>query len=152
MAISVLTIGFLGVVTLLSKALGLNRVVADNYIGTYLAAEGIEVAKNILDTNLIQKTSWSQGFSDGDYEVDYQSTALQPYQDRTLSFDGGTGHYAYQEGYTPTSYKRKVTVKLIADAGVQVNEIQVNSEVSWITRGGGTFSINLEDHFFNWRQ
>ncbi len=146
-AVSVLTVGFLGIVSLLSNALGLNRTIADNYTATYLAAEGIEVAKNILDANIVQKQGWSQGFADGDYELDYASKALVPFvPDNFLKLDPATGLYSYG-GSVPTPFSRRVSIKLVSG-----NEIQVNSEVKWLGRGAANFSVNLEDHFFSWRQ
>lgn len=143
-ALGILTVGFLGVMTLLSRALGLNRVVADNYAATYLASEGVEVVKNILDSNPIRGRGWNEGFSSGDFEVDADSLALGANQDRFLTFDSGTHRYGY--GFTQTTpYKRTISIILGS------NEVTVNSKVNWISRGGGTFSINLEDHFFNWR-
>ena len=40
--------------SLLSNSIALNRVVNDQFIANYLAMEGIEVVKNIVDGNIIQ--------------------------------------------------------------------------------------------------
>jgi len=48
-ALSILTTGFIGIVTLLTKSFSLNRSTTNDTQATYLAAEGIEVAKNIID-------------------------------------------------------------------------------------------------------
>lgn len=146
-AISVLAIGFMGVIGLLSRSLGLNRVVADNYTATYLAAEGLEVVKNILDSNTLAG-NWDRGINSGDFEVEYGSIRLESNQNRFLVFDPGTRLYSYngpQEEQTP--FRRKIT---IAFAGQ--DEVKVNSLVSWTTRGGGTFEVDVEDHFFDWRK
>ena len=50
-AMTIVVVGLLGIFSLLSQSLSLNRVVGDRYVGTYLAAEGIEVVKNIIDNN-----------------------------------------------------------------------------------------------------
>ncbi|MBI2506531.1 MAG: hypothetical protein HYW00_00070, partial [Candidatus Colwellbacteria bacterium] len=42
-AMSVMSVGLLSVFAVLSQSLGLNRVVAEQYIASNLAAEGIEV-------------------------------------------------------------------------------------------------------------
>ena len=146
-AVAVLTVGFLGVITLLSRALSLNRVVSDNYTATYLAAEGIELAKNIIDGNAAQG-GWGSGANQGVYEIDITSTAFAtPAEDHPLIFDPATRLYSYQNG-NPTSFVRRVTVTPIDDGTA---EIQVNSEVVWTTRGGGRSRVNLEDHFYNWK-
>lgn len=145
-AVSVLVVGFLGIFSLLSRSISLNRVIADNYTGTYLAAEGIEVARNIVDSNVIQKRPWNAGFANGNYEVEYDDIFLVPNQDRFLSFNSANNTYGYS-GNAPTSFKRLIKTFLVSK-----NEIQVNSIVSWQTLGGGSFRIDLEDHFFNWHQ
>ncbi len=68
-ALSVLVVGLLGIVVLLNNSLGLNRVTADNYTATYLAAEGIEVIKNLIDANIIARCPWNSGFTAGSFEV-----------------------------------------------------------------------------------
>ena len=142
---SVLTVGFLGLLALLARSLSVNRVVADNYVGTYLAGEGIEVVKNMIDANILQGRPWNSGLRDGAYEVEYNSRSLTPSRDRFLSFDPVSNLYGYGAS-RETSYTRAVSLSLIG-----ADEISVNSLVSWTTRGGGNFQINLEDHFFNWR-
>lgn len=144
-AISIITVGILGVLALLSRSLTLNRVVADQYTATYLAAEGIEVVKNIIDTNIVNSRPWNAGLSDGFFEVDFESTALSSDQGRQIQFDAASGRFGYQGG-SQTNYRRRIEIELIG-----ADEVRVNSTVDWVTRGGGTFTLNVEDHFFNWR-
>src|SRR3989344_6064232 len=76
-AISVMVIGLLGIFTLLSESLGLNRVAADQYIAANLAAEGVEGAKNILEHNVIERNPWNEGLErDGEFGVEYSSIVL----------------------------------------------------------------------------
>src|SRR3989338_4130432 len=58
-AITIVVVGILAVFTLLSESQSLNRVVADRYIGTYLASEGLELIKNLIDKNYIQQLPWN---------------------------------------------------------------------------------------------
>lgn len=143
-AVSVLTIGFLGLVSLLSQSLSLNRVVADNYIATYLAAEGIEVVKNILDSKSLSGT-W--GIPNGVYEADFRSSELVPDQNRFLRYDSTSQLYDYSGTEGDTRFRRKIEIESRGQ-----DEIIVKSRISWITRGGGDFSLDLEDHFFNWKK
>lgn len=143
-AISILTTGFLGILTLLARSLSLNRVISDNYTATYLAAEGIEIVKNIILNNRIQNVAWNEGLSAGTYEAVYSDTALESNQNRNLLFDTSEHLYNYSRGQ-PTSFKRRIEIQEI-----DVNEIKVKSIVSWTTRGGGNFSVELEDRFFKW--
>lgn len=144
-AITVLTIGMLGVFSLLSRSVGLTRVIANQYIGAHLAAEGIELIKNSIDTNALVSRPWNAGLASGNYEVAYNAP-LEPDNNRTLFYDTSTGLYDYVSGDTPTTFRRQIQLTRIG-----ANELQANSRVSWTTRGGGEFSVDLEDRFFNSR-
>lgn len=145
-AISILTTGFLGILTLLSRSLSLNRVVSDNYTATYLAAEGVEIVKNLIDNNRIQEKPWNDGFANGDYQAEYNSLSLSAWNGATLSFDPSINLYTYS-GTQLTNFRRRISIELPPGS---TDELIVNSVVSWTTRGGGSFEINAEDHFYNW--
>lgn len=153
-SMSVLIVGVFGIVTLFTRSLGLSRTVTNNYVATYLAGEGIEIVKGILDKNMLQENLWwADGFSNGEYELDITSTNLgspivspQPLRLQIFSAPGVLegGVYSYSGG-DPTPFMRKVRIALIG-----ANEIQVNSIVQWTTRSI-PFEINAEDHFYNWQ-
>jgi len=143
-AISVLIIGFLGIFGLLSRSLSLNNVISSQYIASNLAAEGIEVVKNLIDHNFIQYRAWNEGISAGFYEISFDSQNLEPNQNRFLLFNSSANTYNYQNGQ-PTFYKRLIEIQNITP-----DEIRVKSTVGWRIRGG-SYLVNLEDHFFNWR-
>ena len=145
-AIGILVIGILGPLVLLSRSIFLNRLTSDNYVAIYLAAEGIEVVKNIIDENIIAERPWNSGIGDGDYEVEYSSQSLAAYSDpgRKLKFNPSNNTYDYG-GSVDTDFIRKISVQSFGP-----DELVVNSEVFWRT-GSKQSSINLEDVFFNWR-
>ena len=152
-AITIATVGLLGIFTLVSRSLSLNRVVADQLIATYLSEEGIEIVKNIIDSNKGNGKLWNDGLKVNaatDYSPQYDDKKLNAaeFQLGPLLYDADKG-YGYKDG-TATAFKRKVTLTPIIRGGT-VNEYQVNSLVEWTSRGGGIFSINIEDHFYNWR-
>lgn len=152
-AVGVTTVGLLGVFSLLSQSMGLNKVAADQYTGAYLAAEGIEVVKNIIDTNAYQGgAAWNTGVGDGTYAVQYDTKTLSSSAvDVPLKFDPVTDTYNYNVG-TDTNFKRAVKItSLRFDGFGRPSELEVDSVVTWNSRGGTHYSINLEDHFMNWR-
>jgi Tfp pilus assembly protein PilV len=151
-AIGVVTFGLLGVFSLLSQSMGLNKVAADQYVGAYLASEGIEVVKNIIDTNIYQSRAWNDGVSDGTYAVQYDTKTLTSTAiDTPLKFDPATGMYNYSVG-ADTNFKRSVKItSLRLNSQNQPDELQVDSVVTWNGRGGMQYKINLENHFLNWR-
>ncbi len=147
-AMSVLMISLLGIFALLSQSLALSRVAANQYIAANLAAEGIEVVKNILDSNVIDRTTaWNDGLAvNGDFGVQYDSVALNSLiaRDRLL-FDPRSRRYNYTSG-TQTSFVRVVSIDNISQ-----DEIKVTSRVEWIDRGGLKMDIEVESRFLNWR-
>jgi len=143
-ALSVLTIGFLSLIGLMSNAIGLSRVNAEYYIATYLAAEGIEVVKNIIDTNVMSNRAWNDRLVQGSYEVEYNSLSLLLNQNRFLNFDPNTKIYSYSTTGQITPFKRKIEIQ-----NINSNHIRVKSIVSWTSRGGAQFQVDLEDHFYN---
>ncbi|MEK9180553.1 MAG: GxxExxY protein [Patescibacteria group bacterium] len=161
-AASVLVVGFLGMFALLTRSLFLNRIVSDSYIGNYLAAEGIEVIKNIIDTNALNNRSFDAGinncFSSAcSYEVQYftcasaaQCSPSSFVPGHQLSFDPSTGYYSYS-GTVQTGFVREVRLQLINLSGDPSFEaVRVNSIVTWTT-GAAQQQANLEDIFYDWR-
>ncbi len=155
-AISLLLVGFLGTITLINRSIGLTRVVADSYVGTYLAAEGIEVTKSLIDSNYIAGRPYYEGFqacaSTCDWELDADTTWERrptPFVSpgRTLWYDPNVRSYSYLQTGIETTYRRKVSVTL---TGPNAKEIVVISRVEWRARGGGDSSVTLEDHFYDW--
>jgi hypothetical protein len=157
-ALSVLTIGFLSLIALMSNAIGLSKVNSEYYVATYLAAEGIEVVKNIIDTNVITSgISWNQYLNDGLYEVEYNTQGSElsskkindPRVSRYLNFDLNNKIYNYSTGVR-TPFKRVIEIKNITiNPNDPINHIRVKSTVFWTSRGGAQFQVDLEDHFYN---
>ena len=158
-AIVIIVVGILSIIGFLSKSLSINRVISSQFTANYLAMEGIEIVKNIIDANVIdcldKKGPWNkQGFSGVTkcYEIDYQdfkipgltSTSCPDGSNNPLLFDSSSGLYSYDSGVS-TRFFRTIQIAPLSN-----DEIQVNSIIKWRTRGGGSFSIDLEDHFFNW--
>jgi type II secretory pathway pseudopilin PulG len=147
-AISLVTVGLLGILTMLSRSIAFNRNVTNKFVATYLAAEGIEVVKNVEDANFTGGDLWNQYLdTDGDYEVSYDSTGptIAPAAGQELLFDDSTGIYGYVAG-DPSGFVRTVEI-----TNNPPYEIMVLSRVEWSDKGEAK-NVELEDHFFNWRQ
>jgi len=152
-SISMIIIGLLGIITLLIRSSQWNRGANESMVATYLAAEGIEVVKNLIDTNVSKRLSsdpssvWNKGLGDGEYELAYATTldSLRTYgSGRTLVFDSGSLTYGY-EGSPATPYKRMVKV-----TSLDRDRIYVKSTVRWGVLGEK--KAEVEDMFTNWRK
>ncbi len=172
-AISVGIVGLLAVLHLLTRTIAYNREVGQRFVATYLAAEGIEIVRNLVDTNTVRArtvpgTTWDKHLLEGSYEFDYTSacpgadcvTFTDPLSTTRLWFDGSTGAYFYRQGnpngaaspYTRTIQIRKNSLPNNIGPGgvVKVIELQVDSIVRWSERSGAK-EVRLQDHFFDWR-
>ncbi len=158
-ALTMVTIGLLGILSLLSYSIGLNKVISDQYVASYLAAEGIELVKNIIDNNVASGIgAYNSGLSSvGNYTADYKSNFLTPLDVTNsvpLSFDNcssGTMRYTYSpscgNAAVKTFFYRTINISYY-----DADEMIVKSTIDWTSRGGLTNEIVLEDHFYNWRQ
>lgn len=169
MALSLLTVGFLGIITLLTKSFQLNRTTIDDAQATYLAAEGIEITKSIIDYDVYYglpgNVDWGCSFeiplnTPTDYELDYNvvplacnglnppltSVPAATAQSDPLYFNPSTTFYSYN-GFAPAV--KSIFTRDIRVTAVSANEFDVQSIVTW--SGDGTSNtITLEDQFYNW--
>jgi len=158
-AISITLVSLLGIFALLSQSIALNKNASQKFVAVYLAAEGIEIARSIVDANYTastypSSTSWNSGINNGSFELGYDSdvSALDLSKDlgglsaTPLNIDAGSGIYGYGAGQ-PTPFMRTV---IISTPNASDHEIKVVSLVQWPERGA-LQSVSLEDHFFNWR-
>ena len=109
-----------------------------------LAQEGVEIVRNIRDTNWLNGQAWDNGIIDGAYQVDYSSTDLQIYNDLPLLYDESIKLFKYDTG-TETIYKRKIEIKHL-----NASEIRIQVTVTWIGKGDNPFETVVEDHLYNW--
>jgi len=159
-AISILTVGFLGIAALLSQSLYLERVVADQTTATYLAAEGIELMKNLSDHDVYMRLAglgpgWGNCLPHpgwNEIELDYSSLDCSRSFDSGdfLKFDPATGLYGYNllaaDNPVATNFTRDIRVFW---APGQPN-MDVQSIVSWSTGPFTSQTVVLEDYFYNW--
>ncbi|MEK7094184.1 MAG: hypothetical protein AAB903_02490 [Patescibacteria group bacterium] len=166
-ALSVLTVGFLGILTLINTSLGLNRVVSDNYRATYLAAEGIEIIKSLVATNEEKNIPFCAGIPEGTYELDYRARAdttteydcVTPYpgltpifmSDTPLRLHPDTNLYDYvQAGVSePSNFYRRVKISYQTTLlNGERDKMVVESFVAWKDKTGDN-EISLATYIFN---
>lgn len=159
-ALGMITVAFLGIAALLTRSFFLNRVATDETIGSYLAAEGIEVTKSIIDHDVYGDPSPNLKLSWGDdvptnsngsyYSPVYSNTTLRgvgPEPNTPLRFASGTGPgtgYQYING-TVTPFTRVVEI-----TKPNQYEFDVISTVKWSTGPLTNETVTDEDHFYDW--
>jgi hypothetical protein len=155
-ALSIVVIAFSGVLGLLGTSLGLTRTISNQYVGTYLAAEGVEIVKNIIDENYFRgdrfgTRPFNQGISASrSYYLDKNSTSDNTGEyasNLQLRFDGA--YYSYSAGEN-TPFRREIMIRQVDDNGDGSAEaLEVTSRVTWSGKGGD-FQAVVKDVFTRW--
>lgn len=146
--IALINIGMLGIFGLVQITLTASSNSSNQLNAFYLAQEGIEIVRNIRDANWLKQRSdpaisWDDGLGSGAWEVSYNSTSLESYQDRYLKRDPNSGSFNYSSG-NDTIFKRKIVIKRPA-----TNSLDVKVEVSWNERGK-SHTVRAETLLYNW--
>ncbi len=151
--LSVIVIGLLGIFTLTSTSLSVNRIDADRYVAINLANEGVELVKNLLDRNIIDDNPWNTlpGFTiDGDYKIDYTQSSLFPWDGSNdflyFNIDGGGYRYKQIEDDKITTFNRKINITNIDDS-----HIKVISTVYWKSKTE-SYDFSVVDYFYDLKE
>ena len=138
------------------------QVVANN-----LAREGIELVRNLRDSNWVAGRPWYTGFEQNSVGlIDYRSTAVDYSIDASpqLGFDAD-GFYAHQPFLSGSPYSRTVQIQAICFsqsveriAAVETNclsseqqiGVKVSSTVTW-QDDGDIRLVKLEDLLYDWK-
>jgi prepilin-type N-terminal cleavage/methylation domain-containing protein len=157
-SIFILSVGILGSYVAIQKSAAIASYSYNRLMAAYLAQEGIEIIRNIKDTNLLEGLTdplvlWDEGIVRGNYEMQYsdvQGTApifsqCSGYCDKftvmlPLVRDGL--FYNYDSG-TDTKFRRKVAIEL----GIDV--LNVSATVYW-QEGSKIKEFTVWDKFYNW--
>ncbi len=156
-AISVIIIGLLTALTLASFSLSAQGESGAQIIATSLAREGVEVVRNIRDSNWLAidagelpASGWWEGVDEGYWRAELKTG------NRTWQLVSGGGEDFYRLTLDPSSrylhwltgegtiFYRKIYIDRIGS-----NQIKVQSIVDWVERGR-SHNVTLEDRLYNW--
>jgi len=151
---TLIMVGLIGIFSLLIHSTSMNKEVVHRFEATYLAAEGVEIMKHVIDTDVaIPEPIFFNSTLDHNqnYEVQYDTdkdlglTEIFGSSTTPLWLNEATGLYGYNAAGKETPYKRTV----IVESGG--SDMTIKSEVEW-TIGGERNVVNLEETFQNWRE
>lgn len=144
-AASIIATAIVGILALLAASLRQAQFAKSQFIAAELALEGVEVVRAIRDENWINGRPWNAGLSPGDYQAQYDSVSLDAFTGNPLRLDPVSGRYQYAVGNN-TEFTRRIII-----SNIGADEIRAISRVSWTVRSI-PFSIDVEEHLFNWLQ
>lgn len=155
-ALSILTIGILSSFILVSKALYNVTIIKDRLTASFLAQEGIELVRQIRDTNMLKRLDnetvrWDEGLKEGKYIIDSGVLNGEPIklilvtseEAPNLKYDNISRIYNYDAG-EETSFNRVIQIIKISE-----DELRIECLLKWKSKDVD-FDLTVEDHLFNW--
>lgn len=149
-AVGIITFSALGIFSAVARYSQQTQQERDNLVAAYLCQEGIEIVKNMRDTNWVSGAPiWKTGLTScaSGCEADYSSASLSSWSSpgTSLYIQGSTGLYKYigspQSGDVQTPYTRKITIAEIGN-----DELDISVDVYW---AGNTMTV--KENIYNWK-
>jgi type II secretory pathway pseudopilin PulG len=149
---TIIVVGFSGVMTLILKTARYSQINNYNLVAAYLAQEGLELVRNIRDSNwLAGKTGdrWREGIDNRSYIIDYNDNSLRT-GSPNLYIDASNGFYSHDNSITNTKtiFQRVIS---ISTPSSDCKCILASSTVTW-SDFGITRSITVSERLYNWFQ
>lgn len=144
-AISILLVSVVGPISLIGDSLHKIYYAKDEMVAINLAQEGIEIVRQVRDSNMLAGAAWDTGFTGPNYVADILNNPplVSNVSDQKIYIDSVTGLYRQGAVYTPTQFSRLITIQGAGD------ERQIISTVTWKT-GGDTGTISVSENLFKW--
>lgn len=155
-SIMIITIGVLGIYSAVFKYTKDVQQIRENLIASYLCQEGIEIVKNMRDSNWVGSLAWNNGLTTcaAGCEIDYDNKGgdgvtpgLTVWSDpgNFLYIDATTGLYKYEHiaADIKTPWTRKITI----DTGT-LNTLKITVVVFW---NSGSNNMIVKEDIYNWK-
>jgi prepilin-type N-terminal cleavage/methylation domain-containing protein len=148
-SVFIITVAVVSIVQATTKHIQQTKFEKEAYVAALLGQEGIEIIKNIRDTNWVISSSWDTGLTScaSGCQADYDDVSLSAYSSSSyLYIEGSTKFYKYivspLAADTKTIYTRKITI----DTGT-TDVLKITVDVYW--RGNTT---TVKEDIYNWKQ
>ena len=154
-AIFIMVMGAVGVFGLITRTVVFSSSVNSQLVASYLAQEGLEIMRNMRDTNFLKIHKGAGGiWTDGiiacaspygctvELQADYTQTFMDAYNDADFLRINGS-FYGYAPG-NDTTFKRKITI-IQSSADV----LKVAVDVSWQDKGNAR-TVRGATELYNW--
>lgn len=169
-----ITVIFIGLISILSSAtysLSISKISVNEIVAVNLASEGIEVVRNVRDSNWLRGSPWDQWNIDGEtdpnnnYFLHIDNTTdltndwiihavgggpLAPIRPKV--YYDSTYHYYGQRNppSIPPSWQETPFARVINITNISAEEVRVVSTVNW-TDQAGNHSVSIVEYLYNWK-
>lgn len=143
----VISVGLIGVLSLIVQNIQSQNLNKNSSVVYQLAQEGLELIRNVRDSNWIAGNSWNKNLAPGEYYMDYQNLFPNPLisPDQGNLYQDSNGYFFHNSIGTPTVFRRILLIK-----NNDLNSVRIKSSVFWFDRGR-SFSYELETLLYDWR-
>jgi len=160
-SIFVLSIAIIGAYSAFNIMDILTSNATDRFVAAYLAQEGMEIVRNMRDTNWLEGDDWMAGLVDSNIQcqtgcqADYKTFDTLAYYDSSKLLIDDDGFYNYSSG-TDTKYKRKIVIEPIETTAGLEDIMKVTVTVYWDEKSNilhpdsNEDSITVEEYLYNW--
>lgn len=153
-SILIVAIAIVYVYRVISKYNTYTQKERESFVASYLCQEGIEIVKNMRDSNWIEGVDWDNGLTSctSGCEADHNDTTLTAWSSpgRDLYIENVTGSYEYIASPVladiHTSYKRRIE---IVNPGPGDDELDITVIVYWGTNAANAMVV--KENIFNWK-
>ena len=158
-AIFLIIVGMVGALIAIQNIFPSIRIVSSQLTAAYLTQEGIEIVRNIRDTNWLNNRDWNVYIFDTcilgcnssyvcNCQADYTSQSLSEFTGGYLKIDNGFYTYNSSPSAIQTPFVRKITVASTTDIDGRPR-MDVEVSVSWRV-GGKNYQASTTEYLYNW--
>ncbi len=158
-AVFVLTTGVIGAYLAVQQSVNIASNSSLRSTAAYLAQEGIEIIRNIRDTNFLEGDAWNEGLDiDGNYQADYTTPRINDpillacnnpcdYSSVNLRFlkKNNLDLYNYSLG-SDTLFKRKISLQ---KSGASQEILKITVTVYWRDKTGAK-NFSAQENLYDW--
>jgi Tfp pilus assembly protein PilV len=143
----IVSVGLIGVLSLIIKNIQSQTYNKYNLIAYQLAQEGVELIREVRDTNWLNGRDFNYSLANGSYYLDYANQAPVNATSPEPLFITPEGYYIHGGvgSGVDSGFRRLITVENVSN-----HSIKVVSSASWAIKNR-SYSYDLETILYDWR-
>jgi len=141
--ILIISIGVLGSYSVVRDIFASTNLISTSLPAVYLAQEGVEIVRNIRDSNWVADNNWDDGLSLGSWQADYDDQSLSAYNGSKLKLNNHRYNYAIG---SDSLYDRKITI----GNGPDSNSLNISVTVNWSILGT-SHNVIVQENIYEWK-
>ncbi|MDD2680584.1 MAG: hypothetical protein PHE20_00600 [Patescibacteria group bacterium] len=148
----IVSLGLVGTVNLAIQNIQAQTINNDNLVAYQLSQEGLELVRQIRDTNWLQGNDWLDGLGSNRYCLDYRNlppVVVAAVNSCSLYLDENNYYYSPTiDGSLSTANGSKFS--RILEINAATSSASVKSIVSWVGRNNSVHSYTAETQLYDW--